>query len=246
MQDETDLVQKEVGLEVDKELLEVPATFLSQPTLCYSGTEKSPNLGQWNLRGDKRGVVKFRHLGEIRNFHMLELPGSITDYTVETAHIAFIKHLRAHGFAIEKNCNQAATPFRIEETALDKGKGLPAKERDEVWYIRMFFNYVLLNGDLGVILIPEKNYDLYASAKRMADFSGRQMLFATGSKFKRGGQFDEQLMSNLALKANMRFGGENHHFDANVLNKVIGEADRKKTIVLGADIGKYSRTKRLL
>ena len=101
--------------------------------------------------------------------------------------------------------------------------------------MRKFLNYHVAGpNDCGFILIPEKSYETYAMVKRMADFGGRNILLAVGSKFLQAKP--DQFLSNLALKVNMRFGGDNHHFSPADFNKILSLETRKNTIVIGADI----------
>jgi hypothetical protein len=91
-----------------------------------------------------------------------------------------------------------------------------------------------LSEDCSIILIPEKDYDLYAYAKQLCDFNRRHVLFATGPKLLKTGW--EQVMSNLALRVNMKFSGQSHYLKPAELDKLLPKI-RAKTIVLSADIG---------
>jgi hypothetical protein len=239
-----------MNFQVDENLLQVPAETLPQPNLRYDDNfPKTPLRGYWNLRGNGQNtVVKFRRATqELKNFHVLAMPGSLAGFEVETARDAMLVQLRAHGIKIEEEGNTAEEaeimlPEAIELESLREGYQLNPRG-----YLRRF-----LNGppdavtrkpkqphDCTLILIPEKDYHNYATAKRIADFAGRHVLFAIGSKLFnfRKEDFDQQYMSNLALKINMKFGGENHHLDTTGLSNVLSAKIRRDTIVLGADIG---------
>jgi hypothetical protein len=90
------------------------------------------------------------------------------------------------------------------------------------------------SADSRIILIPENDYEIYAFAKRLCDYNKRHILFAIGSKFFKGGS--DQFTSNLALKVNMKFGGQSHHFKPAELDKLLPKI-RARIIILGVDIG---------
>lgn len=160
------------------------------------------------------------------------------------AHEALIGQLKAHGMKFTEGEQTAWTAEQLEKAAKDD---IVAKQRqedvpknpDDLWYIRMFCRHAVAGDkDCGVVVLSGVDYDLYASAKRLTDFFGRRILFAVGSKFKkRSGEFDKQFLSNLALKINIRKGGENHNLDKFELDKCFNKIKRTDTIVLGADIG---------
>jgi len=232
-----------MGFEVGGELLEVPAETLPQPELLYGNNYLTvPQLGHWNLQTSRNAdgtykVARFAQITSVRNFHMLAMPGSLGDLTAEEIHAALVKQLSAHGIVIKKNEMEAVDTEELLKRARDAGMEIPSN-CDNQWYLKRFFNTILTNqDDCGIIVIPEKDYEFYAFAKRLADFNSRHLLFAIGSKFLRKGQFDGQFMSNLALKVNMKFGGDNHHLGLADLNEVLDEKIRSNTIVLGADIG---------
>jgi hypothetical protein len=226
-----------MNFEVEKELIEVPATTLNQPTLCFNSAAspknkskeitKTPNLGHWDLR-NVEFVDTPKGLGSI---HVLALPGCFGKSTGDMNNVLgkFHTKLTRHGIAMKRG--EAA-----DEALLPERKSpAPGTPITPELLIKIHLNVVHRGSeDCSVILIPEKNYDLYAYANQLCDFARRHILFATGSKFLKGGA--EQFMSNLALKVNMKFGGQSHHFKPAELNKLLPQIGAK-IIVLGADIG---------
>lgn len=227
-----------MGFEIDEELIEVPAVTLPQPNLHYSGkVVKTPQLGHWNLQSGNR-VVKFKLAGQFSRRHLLALPGSLPDSDVSFTHRALIERLKKHGLEAKTPSESVAKSTDDIVIMTKKAKVDVPDDPDNVWYIGQFFNQMCKTSlDCGVIAIPSHDTDLYAFVKRLADLNGRRVLFAQGPKFQRGGEYDRQYMSHLALKTNLKTGEENHHFDSTELNKYFGAGNRESTIVLGADIG---------
>lgn len=91
--------------------------------------------------------------------------------------------------------------------------------------------------DCSIIVIPDRDEDQYAAIKRMADLTiGSHTLCVVGRKKGKPVQFNLQFQANLAMKINMKMGGDNHHLDNQKLNTILTEKVRKQTIILGADV----------
>jgi eukaryotic translation initiation factor 2C len=223
----TDFPQGVAGLFCQRKIDRGSAETLAQPKLNYHNTSKTPELGHWNLQN-----IKFRNGATIGRLHMLEMPdSSLQGCTLKQAREALSNQLKTHGLQIQFPTEGEWIAERdLVTLESNKGAYVPASRSVE-WILERFFNNVVKNSaDVSVILIPNKNYDLYALAKRLADFNGHHCLFAIGKKFVRttyGAKFDSkfpnfdrQLLSNLALKVNIKMGGENHHFDEKELNNV--------------------------
>jgi hypothetical protein len=198
-------VQASMNFEVEKELIEVPATTLDQPTLCFNSaaspknkskeTTKTPNLGHWDLR-NVEFVDTPKGLGSI---HLLALPGCFGKSTGDMNDVLgkFHTKLTRHGIAMKRG--EAAD----EALLLERKPPIPGTPITPELLIKTHLNVVHRGSeDCTVILIPEKNYDLYAYAKQLCDFAG-VMFFSLLVRSLRGGA--EQFMSNLALKVNMKY-----------------------------------------
>jgi hypothetical protein len=95
--------------------------------------------------------------------------------------------------------------------------------------------------DCTLFILSRKNFQRYPAIKRSADFAGYHSLCAVGSKIARDdGRNDKtgsrwQHFSNLALKLNMKMGGDNHWLEPNALNKAFGSQEGKRsTMVMGS------------
>jgi hypothetical protein len=95
-------------------------------------------------------------------------------------------------------------------------------------------------GDCTIVVLREKSEDEYASVKRAGDITfGRHTLCVVGEKINRlVGQLkyngprklnNMQYLANLAMKVNLKMGGDNHHVNIQGLGSL-----KAKTIILGA------------
>lgn len=249
-----------MGFEVDKELIEVPAVTLTQPTLHFANmpapkksnpntkpiataSTKTLDLGRWDLKN-----VEFAETPvKLDKLHMLALKNcfgtpdvtsddpKVGNATLNEVHTKFLAHIKAHGTNMEQGTTES------EQYVLKASPITEAPFGDEGVFRKLINFAHESNSDCSIILIPEKNYKLYAFAKRVTDFKQRHVLFAVGSKFLQDGA--QQFMSKLSLKSNMKFGGASHHLHAQTLDNLfgktpkLGQAIKNKTIILGADIG---------
>jgi hypothetical protein len=90
--------------------------------------------------------------------------------------------------------------------------------------------------DLTLILLDKKDYAKYATIKRTCDFRGKQTICAVGKKlaYKAAGP-KLQHLSSLALKVNMKMGGDNYWLDPTILDRLLGGAGQtKSTMIMGS------------
>ncbi|KAI4951959.1 hypothetical protein J4E91_003421 [Alternaria rosae] len=200
-----------MGFEVDKELIEVPAVTLKQPILRFANMP-APKKSNPNTKPIATTSTKTLDLGrwDLKNVEFAETP---------------VKLGKLHMLAL-KNC--FGTP---DITSDDPKVGNATLNEVHTKFLAKIKAHGI-NMEQGtteseyIILIPQKNYKLYAFAKRVADFKQRHVLFAVGSKFLQDGA--QQLMSKLSLKINMKFGGASHHLHAQTLDNLF-----RKTPKLG-------------
>ncbi|KAF2658674.1 stem cell self-renewal protein Piwi, partial [Lophiostoma macrostomum CBS 122681] len=87
--------------------------------------------------------------------------------------------------------------------------------------------------DCTLVLLDEKDFDKYSTVKRIADLEyGQHSLCAEAGKIFKSGGKRLQHLSNLALKVNMKVGGDNHQLDPKQLESLL----EVPTMILGADV----------
>jgi hypothetical protein len=164
-------------------------------------------------------VAKIHVLGLDRCFHPRQ-----RDESLELIRDDFVKQLcEHHVFTTGDYVQMQARKDHQLEEELDDWFALCAKD------------------DCTLILLKSKNYDKYAAIKRTSDFSGYHTICAVGEKFRKkelnpmenGGRL--QHFSNLALKVNMKMGGDNYWLEPRVLDSVLGNTQhRKSTMIMGS------------
>lgn len=247
-----------MGFAVGQKLISFAATHINLPKLIYAQprdlkgevkkgfegklcVEKTPHpdRANWNLEN----VGFAAPCTDINLLHVLGLNGCFDSLPTKTSDSDqnssgaetrldnclkdFLGQLRGHDVWPEKG-------------VFDQQSSTINKELD-AWFKLCKAN------DCTLILLKEKSYDLYSVIKRAADLEyGCYTVCAVGSKLpdregnsndanKKGARY--QVLSNLALKLNMKMGGDNHWLDIAPLEQAIGGADRTKTtMICGADV----------
>jgi eukaryotic translation initiation factor 2C len=88
--------------------------------------------------------------------------------------------------------------------------------------------------DCTLILLERKDFDKYATIKRTSDFTGHYTICAVANKIKDQGN-NLQFFSNLALKVNMKMGGDNYWLNSIVLDGLLGGTMHKnRTMIIGS------------
>ncbi|KAF1965981.1 hypothetical protein BU23DRAFT_664261 [Bimuria novae-zelandiae CBS 107.79] len=94
--------------------------------------------------------------------------------------------------------------------------------------------------DFTVVVLKKKDFDAYSTVKRAGDIVAGQhtmCIDALKSEKQRGEFARAMYFANLALKVNMKAGGDNWTLQDDDLNKILGSAtSRNQTLILGADV----------
>jgi len=249
-----------LGFAVGQKLISFAAKSLNLPTLCYAPPRNPETLGilkknvttgtdgwirkvpdrnraSWNL--ENIGFVL--PCNDIRDLHVLGMTGCIEGILSdiegdEEKYTELAKRLEncTTEFNAQLRRHDVRTEIGYTGSQQSGDSGLEAE-------LRKWFDDCS-SDDCTLILLKEKNYGMYSRIKRVADLEcGKYTVCVVGSKLfddqnsRRVARF--QVMSNLALKVNMKMGGDNHWLDFAHLNNAIGSANRaKNTMVCGADV----------
>ncbi|KAK5689461.1 hypothetical protein LTR17_026257 [Elasticomyces elasticus] len=230
-----------IGLTITPTLLEIPGRFLPEPLIAFNGTNVPSNKASWALiRTDYQtntstdlGFVKTPSNAQSHEVHVLDFRTEGSDR--QDLGPAITKRLIAHG--------------------LDFTGARPAEYRwidqpPQDWTDDDLLKYVQnlraewSGPELFLVVLDEKKTTPYARVKRVFDqHLGLHTVCLTAAKLanQRNGSPgpDDQLLSNLALKFNIKLGGQNHRVMTNHRQRAFQEIERD-TIVLGADVSHAS------
>ncbi|KAL1798145.1 hypothetical protein ACET3X_002182 [Alternaria dauci] len=224
-----------LGFQLDSKLIRLAAKKLPLPRLVYEHqkaegtTRHEPVIDEarasWNLNNaafTKPGTLNAVHVMPMDEWFRRDQSSTELEIMKD-----FISQLNAH--------HVRAVAGRAEEEDY-------CTERNVEDYLKAWFRNWCKSNDCTVILLQKKDFDIYAKIKRTADFSGYHTICAVGSKITdrplRGiNTFRQQHFSNMALKVNLKLGGDNHWLNDDDLNKVLGGKElRQTTIIFGSDV----------
>ena len=205
-------VQDNFGVSIAQQLLTVPARVLQSPVVSYAGN-KTANVrsGGWNLAG-----VRFNTGGRLMKWSALAVTigrQATFDPFVTPVH-EFHQALQTNGIQVEKPWPGQAIQLRDSEDDAIVARLKAAAERL----------------DLVLVILPEKDTTLYKKIKHAGDVvAGIHTVCVTAQKF---GRCQPQYFANVALKFNLKLGGQNQIVEG----KRLGFISADKTMVVGIDV----------
>ncbi|KAK0363717.1 hypothetical protein LTR59_009309 [Friedmanniomyces endolithicus] len=231
-------------IEIEPGLLQISGRRLLPPAIAYRGaTPQTPSLApvngaSWYMhRSDGEEPVKFFKTPSVRQeqgVHVLNFCTGVNGNKGEVMTKLINKRLQEHGISFRQsqppgytNVHQSLEAFETDET-LKRYINERSKNTKE-WP----------NSQLFLVLLHDAKSDSYARLKRVADqMLGLHNVCLTGPKFaKVDPTFG--LLTNLALKFNVKLRGQNHQVSAGTARNVVSAfaaLEKDETIVIGADV----------
>ncbi|KAH9842269.1 Protein argonaute-3 [Teratosphaeria destructans] len=236
-----------LGLEIVPKLLQIPARFLPSPMIAYQNKTLNGSDATWSLGGGAQADCKFYKAPPLAKAteqgpaYPLRRAVHVLDYTLagkghkSELHFQFTDRLKAHGLefaAVAGNGTAARGDAAIDQFATDADMVRSVRQKLRGWG----------NPDLFLILLEDKTSGNYDRVKRVFDqHLGLHTVCITAQKFQR--QVDgkvgvhQMVWSNLALKVNSKWKGQNHQLQVHNRSKEsIFHGIEQDTIVLGADV----------
>ena len=206
-----------MDFEVAQELVRVSAREINSPRISYQKQGyKDPRLASWNLTKVKLHGAGFGHVRVLAMPNCFESKHGDADVWTKKATNTIMKAFEDHGLTKFKHAETVPGPHDFSKI-LSKLKE-PTKGK----------------GDCTIILIPKNGLSLeeYSYIKQNADRLGKHTLCAKGLNLIDG--IPQHVASNLVLKINLKYGGENHHLSG--LDNFLLSRKRQRTLVMGADV----------
>ncbi|KAJ8123081.1 hypothetical protein ONZ43_g881 [Nemania bipapillata] len=211
------------GVTVSPNLITVQGRLLVEPKIIYGLNREARTIGgSWNMVPQNQQPMKFCSGGTVHRFSVMSVEmedlypraPKPTEEELDNLFASFGKLLGSMGIqAGGKLKSKAIQLTGTDDTDL------------EYWIERASRNVQLL-----FVILPESPIPLYNRVKYLGDVKyGMHTICIVGSKMDKGG---DQYLRNVALKANLKLGGENHF----VQPQSLGLISEDKTMVVGIDV----------
>ncbi|KAK5129660.1 hypothetical protein LTR08_002985 [Meristemomyces frigidus] len=244
-----------LGLNIDPRLIEIPARFLPGPHIVFALNKSvQAKAASWALGGgggrDPFWTARFFRLPSPTDIYPLKKGVHVLDFCTkgkggQSANLGNVltNRLVAHGLRFD---SQASNGWSLEVSARSQQPQQPDRLRlamsdyTDAELVKMLVNLrnVWAKPDLFLVLLDKKDSGNYATIKRVLDqYLGLHSVCLTHAKFHRK-EPSPQLFSNLALKVNMKLGGQSHQVseqDGRSMKSMFASI-ATDTIVLGADV----------
>ncbi|KAK5683373.1 hypothetical protein LTS10_004904 [Elasticomyces elasticus] len=231
-----------LGLNITPKLLEIPGRMLPPPVIMFAASKDVVvYAASWMLRDRGSNDVKFVRTNAAplaQGVRVLDFcEGGLAGLAVSQNGQPVLgdnmsKRMAEHGIMFQA---RATTYTRVPPNIQSQPDSLMANaiRSQGAAQVKM---------PLFLILLDDTNSDKYAKIKRVFDqHLGMHTVCLTAPKAVKGGKLvpDAQLLSNLALKFNLKLGGQNHRIMTGSSardHKLAFNSIPADTIVLGADV----------
>ena len=224
-------------LDVGHKLLQVPATKLPTPAVLYrGGATADVRQASWNVA---HKIFALAPEGGPKIAHALE--HAVCTIDLRSKHIASKTPRKDLGQLLSRRMDSHGIQFSDgHQTINTTHKCIELPYID--WHDDIAFQNQLqealkkCESRLAVVILDEKDIDRYGVVKRVCDqWMPLHTVCVTQKKLKRG-PVDDQLLSNLALKFNIKLRGQNHRVCKPQSKTSAFSSISKDTIVFGADV----------
>ena len=220
----------DVNFAAKAKLLAIPGRVLQSPqNIIYSNGKVNPRFGSWNLQKDAReGGAQFKFTPKRQNATWAVLwitqEGKFRAWNHQPA--AFRATMNAFGAKLTEVGLTLGAPLKVDNVHL---QGTTAPDLDLVdEKIRTFAP----RPTLLFVVVPAKEDSVYNRVKFCCDVKyGIINVCALGTKMQED-RGQQQYFANVALKFNLKLGGNNHTLDPAKL----GIIAQGKTMLVGLDV----------
>ncbi|KAJ4387602.1 hypothetical protein N0V93_008198 [Gnomoniopsis smithogilvyi] len=223
MSRETNPLLDQFRLAIGQSLITVPARLLKEPYVQYLKTNIRVTSGSWNMKG-----IQFKKGGKLKRWSFLAIQ--------DVAYPPDSDDIRQNHTAVEALTN-ALRSNGLDGTNHDyiQGQELAIKDRADP-ELDAKFAIASKRFDLVLIILPGMkktetfNEEVYDHIKVLGDIKyGIHTVCVIGNKFR---QKDPQYLGNVALKFNIKLGGNNQAVEQSRLSFV----KEDKTMLVGLDV----------
>ena len=209
------IVQNQFGISVAPGLITVPGRVLDEPKVLYKDKKFAlVRFGSWNMID-----VKFNTTGTLKawSYLIISLPTHRSPFDPAGPAVAVQKFTDT----LIKTGISMAAPLPGQKLDLDSPEDARLDQRLEDASRKL---------DLLLVILPEAITPLYNRIKHYGDVKyGIHTVYSVGHKFAK---CNDQYFANVALKFNLKLGGNNQLLDS----YRHGLIDEDKTIVVGIDV----------
>lgn len=217
---QTNPLLAQYGLKVGQGLITVQARLLTEPKVFYKGKAVNTNFGSWNMEN-----ITFNKPGLLKKWSWLGIDDGRLRYNKDTL-TATVKQFTA---ALSKN------GVTVQQQPLP-GNMVAARRPTDPSIEQMFIDAAKAGFDLLLVVLPGRdktdNTELYSYIKTLGDTKyGIHTVCVVGQKFT-SDRGQPQYFANVALKFNLKLGGNNQAVDPQRLPLI----QEDKTMLVGIDV----------
>lgn len=220
----TDFSQTQFGINISPNLITVQGRVLVSPKLSYGQNKQVPTYGgNWNMVPRDAPAIKFSTCGNVQKWSCLyiDMPNDPNAYRFSSAALTDI--VRRFHAVLNETGIAASVPLpsqRLEVTD-DDDPALEALMKRAASSLQLLF-----------IILPGTPIPIYNRIKYLGDVKyGLHTICSVGTKIAKP-QGQDQYLRNLALKFNLKLGGNNQLVEPSRL----GFISEDKTMIVGIDV----------